>query len=631
MAVAACWRWLRCIGVALLLAAPVAAAQAQVQVLDRAVASVHTRSGDKVSEVSLPYHWDRLNRDESGTASFQIAFPMPWLPAGPMALFIPQIGSAYEIWLNDALIQRMGDLRAPDTDDFSRSPRYVDIPGKLLRKENLLRINIRADAGRRAGLAAPTFGPRGQVFRAYQLMYDTKVVGSLAVAMFSLLVGLSAFALWLTQVRTHSGRTERDGLYLAACIAELSFALRIGELLLDRPPLPWPQWSAVMTCASACWFGGMVVFCCHVGGWQRHRFLLPLARSVWLFAGFTAACVVLAAGLRWSTALSLWYGTVATLFGLFTVRFCWAAIKPGASSVHRAVALAAVLNAAAGVRDLVFFRFSDAYGGQTWLRYSSAAFGLTLAYIVIQRFRRANAQLRELSANLAARIAQKEAELARTYGQLTQTAGKQARAAERTRILRDMHDGVGAHLSSAIRQLESGRADDEQLLHTLRDSLDQLKLSIDALNMPPGDVTALLAGLRYRLEPRFAACDVELQWAVDDLGVVRGYDAPAMRHLQFMLFEALSNVLQHAQARVLRIEACASGNGVRLRIIDDGRGFDVSRPMRSGLASMHERAAAIGAQLSLQSRPGQTVVDITLNEKGGSSQGLPSAEATGAG
>jgi len=622
---------LRCAGLAVLLAAPVAVAQAQVQILDRAVANVHTGAEDKISEVSLPYHWDRHNRDQSGSASFRIAFLIPRLPTGPTALFIPQIGSAYEIWLNDALVQRMGDLHAPDTDDFSRSPRYVDIPGRLLRNENLLRIEIRADAGRRAGLDALTFGPQGQVYRAYQAMHETKVVGSLAIAMFSLLVGLSAFALWLTQVRNRDGRIERDGLYLAAGIAELSFAFRVGELLLDRPPLAWPQWSAAMTCASACWFGGMVVFCCHVGGWQRYRFLLPLARSVWLFAGFTAASVVLAAGLRWSTALSLWYGTVATLFGLFTVRFCWDAIKPGASSAQRAVALAAVLNAAAGIRDLVFFRLSEAYGGQTWVRYSSAAFGLTLAYIVIQRFRTANAQLRELSANLAARIAQKEAELAQTYGQLAQTAGKQARAAERTRILRDMHDGVGAHLSSAIRQLESGRADDEQLLHTLRDSLDQLKLSIDALNMPPGDVTALLAGLRYRLEPRFAASDVELQWAVDDLRAVGGYDAPAMRHLQFMLFEALSNVLQHAQARVLRIEACASGNGARLRIIDDGCGFDVTRPLRRGLASMHERAAAIGAKLSLQSRPGQTVVDITLNEKGGSTEGLPTAQASGAG
>jgi signal transduction histidine kinase len=229
--------------------------------------------------------------------------------------------------------------------------------------------------------------------------------------------------------------------------------------------------------------------------------------------------------------------------------------------MHRAVALAAALNAAAGLRDLVVFRLSDAYGEQTWLRYSSAAFGVTLAYIVLHRFRTASTKLRELSASLAARVAQKEAELAKTYGQMTETARKQARAAERTRILRDMHDGVGSHLSSAIRQLESGRAEPEQVLRTLRDSLDQLKLSIDAIHLPPGDLTALLANLRYRLEPRFAALDTELEWHVDDLPAVPGIDGGAMRQLQYMLFEALSNVLQHAQARCCASKLPATGAG----------------------------------------------------------------------
>jgi len=56
-----------------------------------------------------------------------------------------------------------------------------------------------------------------------------------------------------------------------------------------------------------------------------------------------------------------------------------------------------------------------------------------------------------------------------------QLAREQERTAERTRILRDMHDGVGAHISTAIRQLESGRATAGEVLHTLRDSLDQLQ------------------------------------------------------------------------------------------------------------------------------------------------------------
>ncbi|MGH8849282.1 MAG: hypothetical protein ACREXQ_18835, partial [Polaromonas sp.] len=55
-----------------------------------------------------------------------------------------------------------------------------------------------------------------------------------------------------------------------------------------------------------------------------------------------------------------------------------------------------------------------------------------------------------------------------------------------------------------------------------------------------GDVTALLANLRYRLEPRFAASDIELQWGVDLLEPVERLDAQAMRQLQFMVFEALS-------------------------------------------------------------------------------------------
>ena len=94
--------------------------------------------------------------------------------------------------------------------------------------------------------------------------------------------------------------------------------------------------------------------------------------------------------------------------------------------------------------------------------------------------------------------------------------------------------------------------------------------------------SALLANLRYRLEPRFAASDIELQWDVDVMEPVARLDSQGMRHLQFMLFEALSNVLQHAAATVLRIEASATDGGAVLRIVDNGRGFDVTAPPRKG-------------------------------------------------
>jgi signal transduction histidine kinase len=233
-------------------------------------------------------------------------------------------------------------------------------------------------------------------------------------------------------------------------------------------------------------------------------------------------------------------------------------------------------------------------------------FGFALLAVVMTRFRRASAQSRELLQTLAARVADRERELASAYGRLEMGARAQERTQERERILRDMHDGVGSHISAAIRQLQSGQASEGELLRTLRDSLDQLKLSIDSIQLPSGDVQALLAGLRYRLEPRFASSGLALEWAADELPLVPRFDAPALRQLQFLLFEAVSNVLQHARAGVLRIEATAHGAAVRLRVIDDGVGFDAERVPRALAA----RATALGAALVVESRPGRTVVQL---------------------
>ena len=231
---------------------------------------------------------------------------------------------------------------------------------------------------------------------------------------------------------------------------------------------------------------------------------------------------------------------------------------------------------------------------------------------MIQRFRAASWQVLALNTSRAQQVAQKETELATSYQRLAQGVQEQARSGERSRILRDMHDGVGSHITTAIRQLQSGRASGEEVLQTLRDSLDQLKLSIDAMHLLPGDITALLANLRYRLEPRLRACGIELDWAVDALAPVAGLDAGAMRQLQFMLFEAISNVMQHARASQLRIEAQQTAQGARIGVVDNGCGFDTRQVARRGLRLMQERAQAIGAQLQIHSQPGRSTVELRM-------------------
>jgi signal transduction histidine kinase len=184
--------------------------------------------------------------------------------------------------------------------------------------------------------------------------------------------------------------------------------------------------------------------------------------------------------------------------------------------------------------------------------------------------------------------------------------GARAVGAERERILRDMHDGVGAHLATAVRQLEGGRAPVKEVLQTLRDSMDHLKLSIDAMGLPRGDVNALLASMRYRLQPRIESAGLRVEWRVEPLPLWQDATDEGMRHLQYLVLEAISNTLQHADATVLRVRAAHGEFGTRIELEDDGSGL----PRSNAIAprSLDERARAAGAQVEVvDAKPGTCV------------------------
>ena len=594
-------------------------ARAATQELREAQATVAVQGLTTRQTVSLPYHWDQQHRGQSGSATFDLTFQTKALPTVSYGLYVPRLGNAYEIWLNGALLQRNGDLQRFNGPDYAKEPHYIAISPGLLRPDNLLHVRIRADVGRRGGLALVTLGPEEEVQALFRHEYLWRTAGSSAVVILSLLVGLGALALWATQVDPSvSGRRKRprrDRLYLFAGVAELCWTVSVSDAIIESPPLPWPWWGMVVITAAIVWVCSMTLFCVEVANWSRLPAVKWLRRWLAFLLAISGAASFGALVAGYPVMLTILYATSGLTSLVFVALFMHKAVR-GASRLHRWVAVALLLNTLVGLRDIYAFRIGPAYGENTWLRYSSVLFGLALAYIVILRFRTASRQVRELMANMAAQVSQKEHALQQSYQRVEQLAREQERVSERTRVLRDMHDGVGSHISTAIHQLQSGRASREEVLHTLRDSLDQLKLSIDAMHLPPGDINALLANIRYRLEPRFLACGITLQWDVDLLEPIARVDAHAMRQLQFMLFEALSNVLQHAQASSLSMAAHPVGLlglGARVKIIDNGRGYDVAQARRNGLLSMQQRATALGMVLRLDSAPGRTVVEITID------------------
>ena len=78
----------------------------------------------------------------------------------------------------------------------------------------------------------------------------------------------------------------------------------------------------------------------------------------------------------------------------------------------------------------------------------------------------------------------------------------------------------------------------------------------------------------------------------------------------------MSNAARHGAADAIRVEL-VNGDGIRLRIIDDGAGFDPDRSSASeggfGLVSMRERARAVGGVLTIESSPARgTEIEVVL-------------------
>ena len=592
-------------------------ARAATLELSQAQATVTVNGATTLNLVKLPYHWDRLHPGQPGTATFVLNFSARELirqPGDLLRAYFLRLGNTYEVSLNGQLVERNGDLQQFNGDDYALIPRYIDLPTYLLKAENALEIRIKADSGRRAGVPRVVLGSPQEIAVLYQPAYFWRVTGSEIVVILSLFFAALSLALWLTQVDANPlTRSRRDPLYLFAGLAELAWALRVGTAMVEQPLLPWAWWGTLNALALGTWVCFMLRFCWMVAGWSEHRLAKPFFRLLWAFLAVGSVAAYLSFAVRQPVVLTVWYVSLSLVVVPFTLVFLRATMRqPTFNRVALSTAL--LLNVYMGLRDWYVFRLGDSFGSNTLTRYSAMVFGLILACIVMARFREASRQARDLLAHMATRITEKESELAQSYQVQEGLAREQERTTERSRILRDMHDGVGAHISTAIRQLESGRFSQDDLLQTLRDSLDQLKLSVDALHLPAGDITALLANLRYRLEPRFKASNIRLQWNVSLLEPLSRLSHLDMKNLQFMVFEALSNVLQHARASMLRIDLHAtSAGGAQLQVIDDGCGFDPDAVSRRGLLSLRERAAALGASLEVSSVPGKTVVQITLN------------------
>ncbi|MFT4234813.1 MAG: hypothetical protein QM607_07435, partial [Microbacterium sp.] len=258
-----------------------------------------------------------------------------------------------------------------------------------------------------------------------------------------------------------------------------------------------------------------------------------------------------------------------------------------------------------GVHDLLLMNYRIPPESLYLAPYLSIGLFAIFLAIVYRRYLGAIRTVEVVNAGLESQLAARERELTASHEQLRALERQQTLAAERQRLMQDMHDGIGSSLMSALRMVQRGQASTVDTAQVLKDCIDDLKLAIDSLDPADADLLALLAAVRFRLAPRLKAAGITLVWSVQDLPPLPWLDPHSALHVLRIVQEVLTNVLKHTQATTIDVATALHGGEVRVRIRDDGAStFTAFAPHDAaagtgaghGLANVRHRAQAVGGR-----------------------------------
>jgi signal transduction histidine kinase len=193
--------------------------------------------------------------------------------------------------------------------------------------------------------------------------------------------------------------------------------------------------------------------------------------------------------------------------------------------------------------------------------------------------------------------------------------------AERRALTAELHDRVGQHLTGLSINLQNMKAqlsdemaktlatkfDDAQAL--VQDTTRQIRDIMAELHLPELEDYGLAAALETYAERAASRGNLQLIADLPDLP-----DPPLPSDVRIGLFraaqEAISNVLKHANATQLEVSLEQQNGRIRLRIEDDGLGFEPDLASQKdgqtwGLKIMRERIESIGGKVQIESKPGE--------------------------
>ena len=533
----------------------------------------------------------------------RVRFDRAMFGTRPIALYSEMVRDSFVIYLNGAEIYRTrGD--ASDTSFGWNHPLFVPLPPSMLRAGgNDIVFRVETLKPNLLGLGSLRVGPDREVRAKYDNQYFLSNIAPQIVSGYILILTIGVISFWI--------RRPKERVYGWLALVGVMWIFRNLHYFVQDVPagreLFWMASTDAIFVLSATVFGFAVSY-----------FRLPRARLLYsLIFSVCAVEVVLrniliVSGRSELPAFLLTVPVTIVMLGVL-LRWCLRAGNAQYWAMFAAITLAMFF----GLHDM-FFSFNISKGAGFFLQpYGGLLMFATFDVALTGRLQTALIDVEDVNLKLEARVAAVTASLAESEAARAELQVAHAVDGERERMMREIHDGIGSSLLTALANARH-RNESPDTIATLTRSLTDLRIGVDSLEPIDGDVVALLANLRHRMERELRGAGLAFVWKVNAAPPLAWLDPIGALHILRILQEAIGNSLVHSDGTKIEVRGGPSSHagapGILIEIADNGTGFDPASASRGkGLANMTARAEALNARFGYESSVGAgTTVSIWL-------------------
>lgn len=526
-----------------------------------------------------------------------------------LGILIPRVGSQFALYVNGTEIAQYGWRPVDEEETFLAvsEPHLASIPAWILSpnpKENRIAFEVRGIPLDRAGLSPVIIGDYGdvQLHHAKLLFWQNTMTS--ASALIGAVVCIVGFYVW---------QHLRHPAYWLTSVCAGAFGARSSMLMNSRISVPYEVFFYVDRLLLVV-LGALFIL-------TIERFLRNdtnpapsfrhIRRAAWL-SGIAAAALLTC------SVVTGEYVYVKYMAGILTatsaVCLAWAAVVTALRGEVRdekaLIFVGACFVLITGIRDFAVIQLgAPGDGDLRWMVTGSMALLIIFGIVLARQTVSATTALRALSDSLSERIAEREKELRDAYNELRAKDAMEHRQNERQRIMRDLHDGLGSQLSSAIltleRQIPRNTPGRLPALRLVNSAMQNLRLTLDSLEPHEGSIPTLMGMVRRRMRDPLDAAGIKLDWKMEFVQPLDYLDDKAALDFIFLIQEALTNAIKHSGATRLQARVYEDEQEVHVVLQDNGRGALGEQTRSSddclsggrGLANMRERARRCGAHL----------------------------------